>query len=98
VVLTETNIVQVLSSHKSMRAFAHAYSNSNFPRSSADSGFEKGFLNRSPKFSLIPVAPTREFCVALLESKVKATIRNMGAMIGWESDIVTVGPVAAAAI
>ncbi len=44
-----------------------------------------------------PVAPTREFCVALFISKIEATIRNIGDMIGWESDNVTVGPIAAAA-
>jgi len=45
----------------------------------------------------IPVAPTREFCVALFMSKIEATIKNIGDMIGWESDNVTVGPIAAAA-
>lgn len=43
------------------------------------------------------MAPTREFCVALFTAKVEATIRNLGDMIGWESDEVTVGPVALAA-
>ena len=30
-------------------------------------------------------------------SKIEATIKNIGDMIGWESDNVTVGPIAAAA-
>ena len=45
----------------------------------------------------IPVAPTCEFCVALFMSKIEATIKNIGNMIWWESDNVTVGPIAAAA-
>jgi hypothetical protein len=45
----------------------------------------------------ILIAPTREFCVALFMSKIEATIRNIGDMIGWESDNVTIGPIAAAA-
>lgn len=45
----------------------------------------------------LPVAPTREFCIALFTSKFKATIQSIGDMIGWESDHVTVGPMAAAA-
>ena len=35
--------------------------------------------------------------MALLRSKIMATIGNIGDRIGWESDNVTVGPVAAAA-
>jgi hypothetical protein len=45
----------------------------------------------------IPVAPTRDFCVALFISVIEATIRNIGDMIGWEDDNAIVGPVAAAA-
>ena len=45
----------------------------------------------------IPVAPTREFCVPLFISKMEATIKNIGDMIGWEDDNATVGPIAAAA-
>ena len=43
------------------------------------------------------MAPTREFCAALFTSKIEATIKNVGDMIGWESDNNTVGPIAAAA-
>ena len=43
------------------------------------------------------MAPTRRFCVALITSKIEATIGNIGDMIGWEDDNNTVGPIAAAA-
>ncbi len=42
----------------------------------------------------MPVAPTREFWMHVLESKIEATIRGEGEMIGWEDDNETVGPVA----
>ena len=42
------------------------------------------------------IAPKKEFCIALLMYKVKATIGEVGDMIGWESDNETVGPIAAA--
>ncbi|KAL6897222.1 3-hydroxybutyryl-CoA dehydratase [Trichoderma evansii] len=45
----------------------------------------------------VPVAPTREFCIALFISKIEATIKNVGDMIGWGDDHNTVGPIAAAA-
>lgn len=45
----------------------------------------------------LPVAPTREFWMHVMETKIKATIRNEGDMIGWEDDNETVGPVALAA-
>lgn len=54
-------------------------------------------FEQKPKSLPIPVAPTREFCVALLKSKIEATIRNIGDMIGWEDDNKTVGPIATAA-
>lgn len=43
------------------------------------------------------VTPTRKFWIHVMESKIHATIRNEGDMIGWESDNETVGPVALAA-
>ncbi|KAG5749517.1 hypothetical protein H9Q69_008737 [Fusarium xylarioides] len=59
------------------------------------------FLDRLFKFKpdslSIPVAPTREFWVHVLEAKIRATIRNEGDMIGWEDDEETVGPIALAA-
>ncbi|KAI9866787.1 MAG: hypothetical protein M1813_000729 [Trichoglossum hirsutum] len=54
-------------------------------------------FEQKPKSLPIPVAPTREFCVALFTSKIEATIGNIGDMIGWEDDNNTVGPIAAAA-
>lgn len=50
-----------------------------------------------PESLSLPVAPTREFWMHVMESKINATIRNEGDMIGWESDNETVGPVALAA-
>lgn len=50
-----------------------------------------------PESFAVPVAPTREFWIHVLESKIKATIRNEGDMIGWEDDEETMGPVALAA-
>ena len=57
---------------------------------------ERLFEQKPTSFS-VPITPTREFCVGLLKDKVNATIKNIGDMIGWESDNVTVGPIAAAA-
>ncbi|KFY95009.1 hypothetical protein V498_03581 [Pseudogymnoascus sp. VKM F-4517 (FW-2822)] len=54
-------------------------------------------FEHKPEMLPIPVAPTREFCVALFTSKIEATIGKIDDMIGWESDDVTVGPIAAAA-
>ncbi|KAI4232553.1 MAG: hypothetical protein LQ349_004933 [Xanthoria aureola] len=42
----------------------------------------------------LPIAPTHEFWVHVLESKIQATIRNEGDMIVWEDDEETVGAVA----
>ncbi|KAK1248583.1 hypothetical protein MKX08_006803 [Trichoderma sp. CBMAI-0020] len=54
-------------------------------------------FEQKPERFPIPVAPTREFCIVLFISKIEATIKNIGDMIGWESDHNTVGPIAAAA-
>lgn len=40
------------------------------------------------------VAPTREFWLHVLDSKIRATIGNIGDRIGWESDNEVVGPIA----
>ena len=50
-----------------------------------------------PESFAVPIAPTREFWIDVFESKIKATIRNEGDMIGWEDDEETVGPIALAA-
>ncbi|KAL8948477.1 MAG: hypothetical protein Q9222_005336 [Ikaeria aurantiellina] len=47
-----------------------------------------------PESFEVPVAPTRRFWVHVLESKIQATIRKEGDLIGWEDDEETVGPVA----
>lgn len=57
---------------------------------------ERLFAQRPDSFP-IPVAPTRDFALALLTSKIEATIKNVGDMIGWEDDHEVVGPIAAAA-
>ena len=54
-------------------------------------------FEQKPESLPIPVAPTRDFCIALFTSKIEATIKNVGDMIGWESDDNIVGPIAAAA-
>lgn len=67
------------------------------PQSFAEKWVRERLFEQKPKTIVVPVAPTREFCVALFTSKIGATIRNIGDMIGWESDGYTVGPRAAAA-
>jgi hypothetical protein len=44
-----------------------------------------------------PIAPTRDFCIALLKAKIEATIMNLGDIIGWPTENHVVGPFAAAA-
>lgn len=50
-----------------------------------------------PASLVMPVAPTREFWMHVMQSKIEATIKEEGDMIGWESDDEKVGPVALAA-
>ncbi|XWW98375.1 hypothetical protein V2A60_006375 [Cordyceps javanica] len=59
--------------------------------------FLKRLFEQKPESLPTPVAPTREFCVALFTAKIEATIRNLGDPIAWEDDNEFVGPVAAAA-
>ena len=54
-------------------------------------------FNFKPASFSVPVAPTREFWIHVVEAKIKATIKNEGDMIGWEDDNETVGPKALAA-
>ncbi|KAI4922783.1 hypothetical protein J4E90_001217 [Alternaria incomplexa] len=66
------------------------------------SGFAVKYLHSrifdsKPDAFRLPVAPTREFWIHLIQSKIEATIKNEGDMIGWEDDEETVGPVALAA-
>jgi hypothetical protein len=44
---------------------------------------ERLFEQKPASFSF-PVAPTREFYMQLVTSKLEATIGNIGDMIGWE--------------
>ncbi|KAI0893250.1 hypothetical protein F4806DRAFT_476349 [Annulohypoxylon nitens] len=67
------------------------------PPDFASTWLRERLFEQKPESFPIPVAPTREFCVALFTSKIEATIKNIGDMIGWEDDHNTVGPVAAAA-
>lgn len=62
----------------------------------ARSLYNRMFDFKSESLSM-PVAPTREFWMHVLECKIKATIRNQGDMIGWEVDEEIVGPIAVAA-
>ncbi|KAH8586024.1 3-hydroxybutyryl-CoA dehydratase [Bisporella sp. PMI_857] len=71
--------------------------NFNLPLDFAAAWLRERLFEQKPKSLPIPVASTREFCAALFTSKIKATIRNIGDMIGWEDDNNTVGPIAAAA-
>ena len=54
------------------------------------------FNFKPPKFT-VPVAPTRDFWMHVLATKIEATIGNPGDMIGWEDDEETVGLVASSA-
>ncbi|XDG01790.1 hypothetical protein ABKA04_001405 [Annulohypoxylon sp. FPYF3050] len=67
------------------------------PPAFASAWLRERLFEQKPESFPIPVAPTREFCIALFTSKIEATIKNIGDMIGWEDDHNTVGPVAAAA-
>lgn len=57
---------------------------------------DRMFKFKPDAFSM-PVAPTREFWLHVLQTKIEATIQNEGDMIGWEGDEETVGPRALAA-
>ncbi|KAI1286590.1 3-hydroxybutyryl-CoA dehydratase [Xylaria venustula] len=69
----------------------------NLPLDFATIWLRERLFEQKPRSLPIPVAPTREFCIALFTSKIEATIGDIGDMIGWESDNCTVGPIAAAA-
>lgn len=90
------NLLQVCLLTQSARIRASLF-NFNLPIDFATVWLRERLFEQRPETIPVPVAPTREFCVALFTSKIEATIRNLGDMIGWESDNVTVGPVAVAA-
>ena len=71
--------------------------NFNPPVEFATGLFLERLFEQRPDSLPIPVAPTREFCVGLFTSKIEATIKDIGDVIGYPSDNETVGPIAAAA-
>jgi hypothetical protein len=77
-----------------MRAALFAF---NVPPAFATKWLCERLFEQKPAALPLPVAPTCDFCLALLTSKIEATIGNVGDMIGWESDNNTMGPIAAAA-
>ncbi|KAL2060466.1 hypothetical protein VTL71DRAFT_9497 [Oculimacula yallundae] len=71
--------------------------NFNLPLDFSTLWLRERLFEQKPKSFPVSVSSTREFCVALVASKIEATIGNIGDMIGWEDDNNTVGPIAAAA-
>ena len=57
----------------------------------------KRLFDPKPKTLASAVAPTRQYCLDLLVSKVQATVGELGTMIGWKDDHEVVGPIALAA-
>ena len=90
----ECSQTHILAQSATIRA---ALFNFNPPSKFAIQWFLDRLFEQKPNSLLVPVAPTRHFCVALFQSKIHATIKNVGDMIGWEDDHNTVGSVAAAA-
>jgi hypothetical protein len=45
-----------------------------------------------PETLSLPIAPSREFWMHYLTTKIEATIKNEGDTIGWENNNETVGP------
>ncbi|KAK3373628.1 3-hydroxybutyryl-CoA dehydratase [Lasiosphaeria ovina] len=93
----ENNVWKTLSpDHKAtwMRA---ALFNYNPPPDFCSTWLLERLYEQKPVSLPVAVAPTRDFCVSLFTSKIEATIRNIGDIIGWVDDGNTVGPVAFAA-
>ncbi|KAI5859658.1 hypothetical protein GGS23DRAFT_600182 [Durotheca rogersii] len=63
----------------------------------ASAWLRERLFKQKPESFPIPAAPTREFCVVLFTSKIKATVESIGNMIWWEDSHNTAGPVTAAA-
>ncbi|KAJ4307449.1 hypothetical protein N0V84_012723 [Fusarium piperis] len=99
----ENNVWRHLSSEKQAHLLAQSAGiraslfNFQLPLDFAAVWLRERLFEQKPKSLPVPVAPTREFCVALFTAKIEATIGNIGDMIGWEEDNNTVGPIAAAA-
>ncbi|KAG5338672.1 hypothetical protein C0989_006677 [Termitomyces sp. Mn162] len=71
--------------------------NLNLPSDFVSEWFLKRVFGDKPEVLPVPLAPTREFLVAFLMSKIEATIKNIGDKIGWKEDHATVGPITFAA-
>ncbi|KAL8781353.1 MAG: hypothetical protein Q9213_006042 [Squamulea squamosa] len=69
----------------------------NLPPQFAAQYLHDRIFDLKPESFNVPVAPSREFWIHVLKSKIEATIRNEGDMIGWEDDQETVGPIHLAA-
>ncbi|OQD72824.1 hypothetical protein PENDEC_c019G05696 [Penicillium decumbens] len=92
--LNAANKLRLLDQLANIRAALFHY---NPPLGFATSYLLSRLFKFMPESLYLPVAPTREFWMHVMESKINATIRNEGDMIGWEDDNETVGPVALAA-
>lgn len=92
--LTLSQQIEILEKSAAIRSSLFNY---NVSLDFASLWLRERLFEQKPLSFPIPVAPTREFCVTLFTSKIEATIRNVGDMIGWEEDELTVGPLAAAA-
>jgi hypothetical protein len=67
------------------------------PDELAQNSLHDRVFNFKPAKFTVPVAPTREFWMHVLATKIEATIRNPGDMIGWDDDEETVGQMASSA-
>ncbi|KAJ5915585.1 hypothetical protein N7466_011518 [Penicillium verhagenii] len=89
--LNATHKIHLLDQLANIRASLFRY---NPPPSFMTRYFLSRVFEFMPETLSVPVSPTREFLMYVMESKINATIRTEGDMIGWEGDNETVGPVA----
>ncbi|KAL2066784.1 hypothetical protein VTL71DRAFT_1208, partial [Oculimacula yallundae] len=92
--LTADNKLALLDQLACMRAALFHYE---LPLDFASQYLLDRMFDFKPETLSMPVASTREFWMHVLESKINATIKNEGDMIGWKVDEETVGPIALAA-
>lgn len=52
---------------------------------------------RKPDSFSVPVGPTREFCIAMFEEKIRAIIPKLGERMGFDDDNYVVSPIVASA-
>jgi hypothetical protein len=71
--------------------------NFNLPLEYATKFLHNRLFDFKPKSFTKAVQPTREFWLHVFKSKIEATIKNEGDVIGWEDDEEIVGPIAFAA-